>query len=408
AGLPDGMRTGLILTGRGRALGASTVVLVVTGVLFGIEELFAMAAGGLVLLVVCVVWVRWRPCALRSARAVTPGRVAAGRDARVEIGIRNRGGRRSPVVWARDPFDGGRHWAAFAVAPLEPGEVVRATYRVPTTARGVFDIGPLQLEISDPFGLVCATRGGAAPSTLTVHPRIVSLRSPRRTGGADQHPLDAASVISQHGNDFYAVREYRTGDDLRRVHWPSTARLDELMIRQEETPSHGRLTVAVDLHPVTWADGGLETALSAAASVADIALADGLLVRLITTAGITTPFGSSGAQRAIILDALADAKVSPPGRGTIALGRLVNAKPGEVVIVVTSNGDAGRGTVAGFVHTPRPMLTAVMVAPEKRRPSSLEAQPVRGTRIVMVNGGIDSLAEAWHLRHAAGRPVTAG
>ncbi|MDQ2726463.1 MAG: DUF58 domain-containing protein, partial [Actinomycetota bacterium] len=389
------MRNGLTLTGRGRALGATTVLLVVTGVLFGIEELLALAAAGLILLVFCVVWVRWRPWALRSARAVTPVRVAAGDHAGVELGIRNGAGRRSPVVWVRDPFDGGRHSAVFSVAPLEVGETVRASYRVPTAARGVFDIGPLRLEVTDPFGLACTTRIGAAPSTLTVHPRIVSLRSPHRTSGADQHPADADSVISQHGSDFYAVREYRTGDDLRRVHWPSTARLDELMIRQEETPAQGRLTVAVDLRPVSWADGGLEVALSAAASVSDAALADGLLVRLITTAGVNTRFGGTE-QRAIILDALAEARVGTAGRGAVELGRLVDAKPGEAVVVVTSDGGAGRGTVAGFVHTPRPMLTAVMVAPERGRPTSPEPQPVRGTRIVMVNGGIDSLAEAWH------------
>ena len=75
----------------------------------------------------------------------------------------------------------------------------------------MFEIGPLRLEITDPFGLVSATRGGAAPSTLTVHPRIVPLRASRRTSGADQHLPDATSVISRHGNDFYAVREYRTG-----------------------------------------------------------------------------------------------------------------------------------------------------------------------------------------------------
>lgn len=386
----------MTLTGRGRALGATTLVLVVAGVLFGIEELFAVAAASLVVLVSSVGWVWRRPWALRSARQVTPTRVAAGGHARVELGIRNRAGRRSPVVAARDPFDDGRHWAAFSVAPLEPGETVRASYRVPTTERGVFQIGPLQLEIADPFGLVSATRRGAGPSTLTVHPRIVSLRAPRRTSGADQHPPDATAVISQHGSDFYAVREYRTGDDLRRVHWPSTARLDELMIRQEETPSQGRVTVAVDLRRATWADGGVETALAAAASVADAALVDGLLVRLITTAGTDTHFGATGAQRAVILDALADADVGAAAHRSVELGRLVDAKPGEAVVVVTSNGEAGRRLVAGFVHTPSRMLTAVMVAPERGRPSDPPPQPVRDTRIVVVSGGIDSLAEAWH------------
>nr|MDQ2726117.1 hypothetical protein [Actinomycetota bacterium] len=173
------------------------------------------------------------------------------------------------------------------------------------------------------------------------------------------------------------------------------------------TPSQGRLTVAVDLHPVTWAGGGLETALSAAASITEIALADGLLVRLITTGGVATRFGGSGPQRAIILDALAGAKVSTTARATAELGRLVDAGPGEAVVVVTSNGDAGGRMVAGFINTPRRMLTAVMVGPERPRPSELEPQPVRDSRIVIVNGGIDSLAQAWQRSQAWGRPARA-
>ncbi|MDQ6838802.1 MAG: DUF58 domain-containing protein, partial [Actinomycetota bacterium] len=345
----------MTLTGRGWALGVITVALVVAGVLFGIEELFAVAAATLILIISCALWVWRRPWSLRSARQVTPSRVPAGAHAGVELGIRNISDRRSPVVAVRYSF-GGRLHGSFALAPMHPGETARASHRLPTTERGVFTIGPLLLEIADPFGLVSATRRGAESSILTVYPRIVSLQPPRRSLGADPHAPDAMSVIVHHGSDFYAVREYRTGDDLRRVHWPSTARLDELMVRQEETPSQGRLSVAVDLRPATWAGGGLETALSAAASVADAALADGLVVRLITTAGVSTRFASGSAQRVIILDALADVDLGASDLGTGALARLVDARSGEAVVVVTSSSETGRSLVSGFVRTQRHLL----------------------------------------------------
>jgi uncharacterized protein (DUF58 family) len=397
------------LTGRGWALGATTVVLVLAGVLFGVEELFAVSAAALFVLLCGVGWIWRRPWDLRSARQVTPTRVAAGEDAHVELGFRNRARHRSPVVAARDPFDGGRHWAAFLVAPLAAGETVRASYQVPTTRRGVFEVGPLRLEITDPFGLVSGTRRGAAPSTFTVHPRVVALVLAGLPSGADQH-ADARSFISQHGSDFYAVRDYRTGDDLRRVHWPSTARHDELMIRQEETSTQGRVTIAVDLRSSTWAgDGneGLETALSAAASVGAAALAEGLLVRLVTTAGIDTRFGAAGPQRTFILDALAHAEMSPSGHGTAELGRLVGAGPGEAVVVVTSSSDSGQALVAGFVQLPRPALTVIMIDAGQGGPSDVGPHPVRDTRIVMVDGGIDGLAEAWHRSQARDRPARA-
>lgn len=211
-------------------------------------------------------------------------------------------------------------------------------------------------------------------------------------------------MIGQHGSDFYAVREYRMGDDLRRVHWPSTARLDDLMIRQEETPSQGRLTVAVDLRPSAWAEGGLETALSAAASVAEVALAEGLLVRLLTSTGGDTLFGAWGAQRAVILDALAavGVRASTPDA---ALGRTVDAAPGEAVVVITSSGQAGRGMVAGFVATQPSLLTAVMIAPDRGLGTNPEPFAVRSIRIVGLTGGIDGLPEAWG-RSQASAPTT--
>jgi uncharacterized protein (DUF58 family) len=397
------------LTGRGWALGATTVVLVLAGVLFGIGELFAIAAAALIVLLCGAGWVWRRPWDLRSARQVTPTRVAAGDDAHVELGFRNRARHRSPVVAVRDPFDGGRHWAAFLVAPLAGGETVRAWYQVPTTRRGVFEVGPLRLEITDPFGLVSGTRRGAAASPFTVHPRVVPLLPPRLTKGTDQH-ADGLSVISHHGSDFYAVRDYRTGDDLRRVHWPSTARHDELMIRQEETSSQGRLTVAVDLRCSAWdeeGDEGLETALSAAASVSNAALAEGFLVRLITTAGTDTRFGASDSQRTLVLDALAHAGMSPAGRRTAELGRRVGASPGEAVVVVTSNSEAGRALVAGLVHLPRPTLTVIMIGAGRGRRPDIGPHPVRDTRIVIVDGGIDGLAEAWQRSQARDRAARA-
>ena len=77
----------------------------------------------------------------------------AGSPSRVELSVRNVAPTRSPVLTARDPFDGGKRWARFLLAPLGPGETARAAYRLPTDERGIYDLGPLQLALSDPFGV---------------------------------------------------------------------------------------------------------------------------------------------------------------------------------------------------------------------------------------------------------------
>ncbi|MGH2694226.1 MAG: DUF58 domain-containing protein, partial [Actinomycetota bacterium] len=88
------------------------------------------------------------------------------------------------------------------------------------------------------------------------------------TSSALRHPSGAR------GEDFYTLREYAEGDDLRKIHWPSTAKLDAIMIRQEETPWHTRATVLLDDRTIAHAGSGesssFERAVEAAASVIDL------------------------------------------------------------------------------------------------------------------------------------------
>ena len=69
-----------------------------------------------------------------------------------------------------------------------------------------------------------------------------------QTHGRDPHAgAEHPNAVARSGEDFYALRPYVVGDDLRRVHWPSTARHDELMVRQDELPWQGRATVLLDV-----------------------------------------------------------------------------------------------------------------------------------------------------------------
>ena len=248
-----------------------------------IEELYPIAASAVVLVAVARVWVGSRQVDVQVVRHVRPARVPAGAGARVELSVTNDSNRRSPVLAAQDPFDGGKRWARFLIAPLEPGEVRLAAYGLPTTHRGVFQLGPLELALTDPFGLARVVAVASGSSCLTVHPKVEPIRSHHPQAQPDPDTKVPLPVVGQVGDEFYGLREYRPGDDLRRVHWASTARLDELIIRQPENLLQGRLTLAVDLRAPLHDTTTLEASLSAAASILTAAQRQRVHVRLVTT-----------------------------------------------------------------------------------------------------------------------------
>lgn len=324
------------LTRRGWAVLGAAVAFVAVGRLLGIPELYALAVVGLGVLIGAVVYVRYAPWDIEAHREVRPPQVHAGGNGRVELSVRNNDHRRSPVLSARDPFDDGRRWARFHIAPLLPGEKVRAAYRLPTAERGIFPLGPLTVGLTDPFGLATQSREAAPGATLVVYPRIDAVHPLAQSRGADPTGSTGHPSLASGGDDFYALRPYQTGDDLRRVHWPSSARSDDLMIRQDELPWQGRLSVLADLRGPQHSPASLELVLSAAASVLHASFLAGRQIRLVTSDGLDTGFGSGHTQLTTVLGRLAAATAGP--RGTMAAGLSVLDRGGTTggVAVVTT------------------------------------------------------------------------
>jgi uncharacterized protein (DUF58 family) len=155
--------------------------------------------------------------------------------------------------------------------------------------RGRFMIGPMAVRVSDPFGLVELGRAFQTTAELTVTPRTVPLPviplSGAWTGSGDNRPRAFAAGSAED----VTVREYRQGDDLRRVHWRSTARTGELMVRREEQPWQSRATLFIDnrlrAHRGQGVASSLEVAVSIAASIAVHLSQRGFMVRLVTADG---------------------------------------------------------------------------------------------------------------------------
>jgi uncharacterized protein (DUF58 family) len=204
-----------------------------------------------------------------------------------------------------DAFDQGRRAARFLLAPLAPGEEARAAYRFPTDRRGRFEIGPLRATLTDPFGLVSASRRLLSTEQVIVYPRVHEIVPPPDIGGLDldrDHPAVRPRVESS--GDFMTLRDYAPGDDLRHVHWRSTARRGHLMMRQNETRRRAPVLVMLDVRPATHDRASFERAVEAIASIATALDRAGRPFEVAWSTGM--PVGAPGRRHlAHIMDELA-------------------------------------------------------------------------------------------------------
>src|SRR3954447_1601217 len=401
-----------MITARGWTLLIGSAVLWLAGRLLGAVDLFVLGTGGAALVGLATLLARLPGPRLDVRRELHPPRVYAGTESRVELIVRNAGSRRTPVFGLRDPFDGGRRQARFLVSPLSPGESARAAYRLPTERRGIFTLGPLEASVTDPFGLAARTLRVAGPSELTVYPHIDPIAPLPHTRGDD--PLSGAdhpTGVALSGEDFYALRAYEVGDDLRRVHWPSTARLDELMIRQNEMPWQSRVTVLLDVRRRAHSGESFEMAVSAAASIVAACWQRGSLVRLVTTDGVDSGYGSQHAHIEAIMETLASVGPTRDDRLAGVLGSLTRpGNAGGLVALFTAEAPTNEVERIARLQFRFASLTVVLfdrsaydttTAARGRQPTSSASSSV-----VRVDG-THSFPAAWNQAFSAQRAMAA-
>jgi uncharacterized protein (DUF58 family) len=300
------------LTTRGRSFVAAGVTAVLCAIMLGEQDL--LRAGVLVLALpmlasFAVSRTRYR---LACARRLGPSRLPVGHEARADLRLENVSRIHAGLLLVEDrvPYTlGGR--ARFVIDRIEPRGARELSYRLRSDVRGRFKVGPLTVRLADPFGLVELARSFSLTDTLTVTPLIVPLPPGKVLGAWSGDGESRARTVSTAGEDDIAPREYRRGDDLRRVHWKSTARYGELMVRREEQQWQSRATVLLDTrHGVHWGEGpgsSFEQAVSAAASIGVHLSDEGLALRFITDEGQRGSVSSAPGRVAggELLDALA-------------------------------------------------------------------------------------------------------
>ncbi len=308
------------LTTRGRCLLAAGITLGVCAVLLGQRDLLRAAVFLIGLPLMAVVLVSRTRYRLACTRALDPPRVEAGQVSTVRLRLDNISRLPSGVLLMEDalPFIlGGR--PRFVLDRIEPHGVREVSYPVHSEVRGRFRVGPLSVRLTDPFGLVELTRSFSSTEDLVVTP-IVSTLPAVRLGGDWSSGGDAISrAVAATGHDDAATREYREGDDLRKVHWRSTARVGELMVRREEQPHTSRGTLLLDSRAVSHRGQGsgssLEWAVSAVASAGVALVRNGYALRMLADTGADLVPRGLPVTEGALLDALAGVQPSP--RATI-------------------------------------------------------------------------------------------
>lgn len=332
-----------LLTGRGRSCVLAGLLVTVGSMLAGQRDVMRIGLLLVALPVVALVLVSRARLRMSAERSVEPaevplgtpmrGRIVLGHDSLVPAALLQLEDPVPTEIGLRPRFLVDRtasHWQRVVEYPLL-GRV-----------RGRYRTGPLKVRTTDPFGLARLDRQFEATSDVVVMPQVVDLG--REAGGGvggstgDLRPRRIGAV----GADDVLVREYRQGDDVRRIHWRSTARSGDLMVRREEQAFDPSATLLLDsrarAHAGRGVDSSLEWAVSAVASIGLRFLDEGYGVEIYDADGPLHVAGSHGQHstlsREVVLSRLTDLRASD----TVALQHVFNAaaveQPGQMVVAV--------------------------------------------------------------------------
>ena len=321
---------------------------------------------------------------LALVRTLRPGRVQVGGDARVDLELRAAGP--TPQVTVTDRFDDGRRAARFITPALERGQPARAAYRIPTDRRGRFTVGPAVVGIADPFGLTHRfveigrhrrrDRAAAGARAVGHAPR----RPGQRRSSAQRRAL--VPVPSPAHDEFLALRDYEVGDDLRRIHWRSTARLGELIVREDESAWQPETVIVLDNRAGAHRGGTYEAAIEALASIAVRIGRAGRTVDILTTAGRRLgAVGGEGLRIETLLDELAVLTPDPDAPIAAAIRRLrAPARRGMLVVVTGAPDDLTPFTALAGTGSPVTLVVCGGTSAARRRRRHGGRRPTRRAR----------------------------
>ncbi|RAY16536.1 DUF58 domain-containing protein [Actinomadura craniellae] len=383
------------LTTRGRSFAAAGMTAIVCAFILGERDLLRAGVLVLVLPLLSTLLVARTRYRLACARRIRPARLPVGHEAHVDVRLENVSRLPTGLLLVEDrvPYTlGGR--ARYVVDRIEPQGARELSYRVRSDLRGRYRVGPLTVRLADPFGLVELARSFSLADTLTITPAVFPLQDSPLIGAWNGGGDGRTALLAAAGEDDVAPREYRHGDDLRRVHWRSTARYGELMMRREEQHRQNGGVLFLDTrrgaHYGEGAESSFEHAVSVAASVGVHLARTGTSLRFVTDSGQRLP--ASQSFEPALLDTLATVRTSRETGLTRGLAALRGA---------AGSGRDGDGLVVAVLGEPTAADARALVTVRHATTTCVAI-------LVDVTGGIGARASAEVLRQGGWRVLLIG
>jgi uncharacterized protein (DUF58 family) len=253
-----------MLTPRGRLALLLGGALYVVAWAFGSKTLYPVAIGFLLVVVLAALSVHLAARPMGYRRSGGAKEHLEGDDVTVDVEIEPRGplGLASATVVERLAKLGER-----SVALRREGRLLRGRYVLHSLPRGRYGVDQAQAVIEDPFGLERATVDLPAQGALLVLPRLVELDSLFSEAGPRAHDGRRLLLRRPTGFDVHSVREYEEGESLRKVHWRTTARRGQLMVKELQDEPRDEVAIVLDADAKTVAGASFDEQVRAAGSL---------------------------------------------------------------------------------------------------------------------------------------------
>jgi uncharacterized protein (DUF58 family) len=292
---------------------------------------------------------------LEVERVVEPRRVARGNAAHGLVSVKNAQSRPSRACTAYDRF--GARSVAVDIPSLRSRRSIVVSYELPTQRRGEMIVGPLAIRRTDPLGLFVASRTVGTTASVLVEPKIFAV-DPRPSGRLRHLEGPRSDKSNQGTMTFHSLREYTRGDDIRQVHWRSSARTGTLMVREHVDTSLPSTVIVLDTCTYHYNDDLFEEAVDVASSIAAASQGRNFPVRFLTTSGvaIVVRAGQRGQELRNLLSTVAADEHGSIPRTT---GKVLHGHDHDTIVVV--GGDIDTTDVINVSAMARRFSTPVLI-----------------------------------------------
>lgn len=363
-------------SGRGVLVFAAGLLVWLAARAAGSPSLHMVAVGLVALPFAAALFARWSRQRMTVRRRLSDVRVRPDHRVTVELEVENHAPASTSFLLIEDrlPSALGRR-ARLVLAGLPAKGRQRVSYTLVPRARGRYVLGPLLLDISDPFALTRLRVEFDQRDEMLVTPAVEDLEGNEGSQHGRGTGSSRARQLMRTGEEFYTMRQYQEGDDLRRIHWPSVARSGELMIRQDESSRRASALLFLDSRETALGETHsppFEKAVSAVASIGVLLARSGFGLRL-ATAG-SNPLAMTEER---FLEALAGVGHQTSRSLSGALSRIRSAASAETALIVVSApplpAELNSLIRAGTAFGPRMAVLVYPIDPE-RLPPERQAQ----------------------------------